>query len=121
MSDFNPLSMFYVVFEMFGAWFWLLVVIALALLYGVVSGFRLLRRRGLSVGAPLFGGLVVGLVATVLAALLLPASTSASVSALGGVIDYIMLVVMALVIGLGVFALVFSVLARKRANNQLKA
>jgi apolipoprotein N-acyltransferase len=121
MSDFNPLSIFYIASEMFGSWFWPLVVVALVLLYGVVSGFRRLRRRGLSAGGPLFGALVVGLVATVLAAWWVPSSTEASISALGGVIDYVMVIAMALAIGLGVFALVFSVMARKRASKQIKA
>ena len=121
MSDFNPLSIFYIASEVFGAWFWPLVVVALVLLYGVVSGFRRLRRRGLSVGGPLFGGLLVGLVATVFAAWWVPASTDASVSALGGVIDYLMVIAMALAIGLGAFALVFSILARRRVSHQIKA
>lgn len=119
MSDFNPLSIFYIASEVFGAWFWPLVVVALVLLYGVVSGFRRLRRHGLSAGGAMFVALVVGLVATVFAAWWVPASTDASVSALGGFIDYLLVIAMALAIGLGVFALVFSVLARKRANRQI--
>ena len=121
MSDFNPLSMFYIASEIFGTWFWPLVVIALVLLYGVVSGFRRLRQRGLSAGGPLFGALVAGLVVTIFAAWWVPASTDSGFSALGGFIDYALAIGMALAIGLGAFALVFSVLARKRVNHQLKA
>ena len=118
MSDFNPLSLFYIASELFGSWFWPLVVVALLLLYGVVSGFRGLRRRGLSAGSPLLGGLVVGLVATVLATWWVPQSTHAELSAFTSMLDYLMVIALALAIGLGVFALVFSILARRRISHQ---
>ena len=114
MSDFNPLSLFYIASELFGTWFWPLVVIALALLYGVVSGFRHLRRRGLSAGAPLMGGLVVGFIATVLATWWVPQTTHANLSAFASLLDYLAVFAIAVGMGLGVFALVFSILARKR-------
>lgn len=120
MNDFNPVSMFYIAAEMFSSWFWPLVIVAIVLLYGVISGFRVLRRRGLSAGGPLLGGLLAGLVATVLATWFLPYGTHAELSAFGSAIDFVTVVLMALVVGLGIFALVFSVMARRRVSAQAK-
>ncbi|OXR50046.1 hypothetical protein PuT2_04570 [Pusillimonas sp. T2] len=114
MSDFNPLSLFYIVSEIFSVWFWPLLIITLLLLWGVVSSFKKLRRRGLSAGGALFAGLLAGFIATVLATWLLPYSSHADLSAFTAFVDFLAVLAMALVAGLGAFALVFTVMARRR-------
>ncbi len=114
MSDFNPVSLFHIIWQVLSGWFWPLVIAALVLVYGVASGFKGLRRRGLRAGPPLFWALVAGLLATVIATWLLPYSTHADLSMFRSFIDFLAVVLLALVVGLGVFALVFSIAARKR-------
>ena len=60
MSDFNPVSLFHIIWQVLSGWFWPLVIAALVLIYGVTSGFKGLRRRGLRAGPPLFWALVAG-------------------------------------------------------------
>ena len=114
MNDFNPVSLFHIMWQVLSGGFWPLVIITLVLIYGVFSGFKGLRRRGLRAGPPLFWALVAGLLATVVATWLLPYSTHGDLSIFRSLIDFLAVVLLALVCGLGVFALVFSIVARKR-------
>jgi pilus assembly protein TadC len=114
MSDFNPVSLFHIVWQVLSGWFWPLVIVALVLIYGVYNGFKGLRHRGLRAGPPLFWGLLAGLLVTVVATWFLPYSTHADLSMFRSFIDFLAVVLLALVVGLGVFALVFSIAARKR-------
>lgn len=114
MSDFNPISLFYIISEIFSVWLWPLLIVALLLLWGVVSSFKKLRRRGLSAGSALLAGLLAGLVAAVLATWLLPYSSHAELSAFSALIDFLAVMGMALVVGLGAFAFVFTLMARRR-------
>lgn len=116
MSDFDPVSLFYIALKSLNIWFWPVVVVAVLLLLGVITGFRKLRKYGKSAGRPLFTSLIAGLLATGVGVATLPSLTGASLSDLSGAIDYILVFVMALGVGLAVFALVFSVAARRCAR-----
>lgn len=108
--------MFYIAWEILTNWFWPLVVITLVLLYGVASGFKGLRQRGLRAGPPLLWGLLAGFLATIIATWFLPYWTHAELSAFRSIIDFVAVILLSLVVGLGVFALVFSIAARRRIS-----
>lgn len=116
MNDFNLVSLFYIALETLTVWFWPTVIVALLLVLGVVTGFRSLRKYGKSAGKPLFASLVAGLLGTAVGIAMLPSLTGASLSDLSGAVDYILLLFMATGFGLAIFALVFSVVARKCAR-----
>ena len=46
MSDFDPVTLFFIASESFGAWLWLLLGLAIALLAGIVASALMLRRAG---------------------------------------------------------------------------
>ena len=49
MSDFNPVTLFFILSEGMGGWLWLLLGAALLLLCGIVFGLTRLRRAGINV------------------------------------------------------------------------
>lgn len=88
MSDFNPITLYYILHEGMGAWLWLLLALAGALLAGIVASFLKLRRAGRPARRPLLMALAVALVAAVAFTFLVPAWTLAGPGALTGPIDY---------------------------------
>ena len=126
MSDFHPISLFYLAREMLPGWFWPLVILALLLLAGVWLGFRRLRRSGRSPAGPLMVALLLGLASTAIVTLVLPYLTHASLSVFGSLVDFIVALGLSSLFGLGVFAAVFAVAAfrvtaAKRPSGSVRA
>jgi hypothetical protein len=113
MNDFNPISLWFIAWETLSAWFWPVIILAALLLIGVSTGFRRLRRRGRSAGKPLALSMLAALSATILGTWAVPYLTHASPSSLTSFLDWLTAFMLALVLGMAVFALVFSLLARR--------
>ncbi len=60
MSDFNPVSMFFILYESAGIWLWLLLGLAILLLAGIFLTWRKLWRAGASLKRPALIALIVG-------------------------------------------------------------
>lgn len=113
MNDFNPISLWFIAWETLSVWFWPVIIVALLLLLGVVAGFRALRRHGRSAGRPLAGAIIVALAATFVGTWAMPYLTHAAPSSLGSFLDWLTAFLLALAIGMAVFALAFSLMARR--------
>lgn len=113
MSDFNPASLFFILYESMGAWLWVLLGLALALLVGIVMSALKLHRADLPMRRPLTAAIVVGLIASIASTFAMPAWTLADVGALSGTLDYVFAFLFALVPGAVVAALVFMLAARR--------
>lgn len=116
MSDFDPVTVFFIVRESMGAWLWPLLALAVMLLIGFVASALKLRRAGQSVKRPILAALVVGLVVAVAATFIVPGWTLADVSALGAAVDYVFAFLFALVPGTIVAVLVFILTARRASR-----
>ena len=115
MSDFDPVTIFYILYESMGIWLWVLMGLALALILGVISGFMKLRRAGRSASRSLAAAVVVGLIAAAALTFAVPLWTLADPSALSAPIDYAVAFLFALVPGATVASLVFMLAARRCA------
>ncbi len=115
MSDFNPVTLFFIAWETFGVWLLAPVVLGLVLLAGVVTGIGKLRRVGRPARRPLRAALAMGTLATVIFTLLVPKWTLAGIDALAGPVDWLFAVLIALVPSVLIAMAVFSVASRKCA------
>ncbi|MGE4369524.1 MAG: hypothetical protein AB7E12_07575 [Burkholderiaceae bacterium] len=113
MSDFNPVSVFYIAWETLAAWFWPLLVAGVALFIGVMLGLRRLRKARRSATRPVVVALLWGLAATALGTLALPYLTHAPVGVLASLVDFLVAFLLALVLGAAVFAVAFTVAAHR--------
>ncbi|WP_022728594.1 DUF5368 family protein [Fodinicurvata sediminis] len=111
MSEFDPVSLFFILYESFGSWFWPAVILALLFLAGIIVGFVLLRRKGQPFGRPILIALALGAVTTFVATLLAPAWTHADLGALGSIVDILAAVALALVPGAVAAILAFLLVA----------
>lgn len=102
-------------------WHWPLLLIALVLAVGVVSGTMRLRSARRSPKRPIVAAIVTGIVAAAIFFILVPGWTMATHDALNGPIDYIAAILIALVPGGGVAALVFSMASRRCASRAAAA
>ena len=111
MSDFNPVTLFFILSESMGGWLWALVALAVLLLAGIVAGIIKLRRTNQPARRMLIAALLAGLATTVVFAFLVPAWTLAGPGALGAPVDILFAVLLALVPGAAVGAAVFAGMA----------
>ena len=111
MSDFSPVSLFYMAWATLQHWFWPMVIAVVLLVLGVAFSLRSLRRNKRSAARPVLAGVLAGLVATAVATVLFPYATHSDLSALGTAIDFITALGLALILGLAVFAAIFTVVA----------
>lgn len=111
MSEFNPTSLFAILYESIGVWFWPATILALLLLAGIIVGVVLLRRVGQSFGRPILLALALGAAATFVATLLAPAWTHADLGALSSIVDIVAAVALGLVPGAVVAATTFVLVA----------
>lgn len=116
MSDFNPETLFFILYESIGVWLWLLLGLAVVLLAGIVMSALKLHRAGRSMKRPFLAALIAGLVVAVAATFAVPVWTLADVGALGAVIDYAFAFLLALVPGAIVAAFIFMLAARRCAS-----
>lgn len=112
MSDFNPVSMFFILYESLGVWLWLLLGIAAVLLAGIFLTMRKLLRAGASLKRPVLIALIVGAVVAMLATFIVPVWTLAGPGALSAGIDYLFAFLFALVPGAIAGAIAFILLPR---------
>lgn len=115
MSDFNPLTLFYILSESMGFWLGALIVAALILLAGILLGVTRLRKADRSAKRPLIAALVTGAVTTLIFTFLMPVWTLAGPGALVSLVDYFIAGLLALVPGGIVGAIVFFLAASKCA------
>ncbi|MGM0562077.1 MAG: DUF5368 family protein [Pseudomonadota bacterium] len=111
MSEFDPLSLFAILYESFGVWFWPAVILACLLLVSIIASVVLIRRKDLAFGRPVLIALAVGATTTFIATLLAPAWTHADLGALGSIVDVVAAVALALVPGAAAAALAFLLVA----------
>lgn len=116
MSDFNPVTLFFILSEGMGGWLWLLLGAALLLLCGIVFGLARLRRAGRPARRPLMAAAIMGTVATVVFTLLMPAWTLVGTDAFAAGIDYAGAVLLALIPGAMVASLVFTMASLRCAS-----
>ncbi len=121
MSDFDPVTLYFIVHESFGVWLWLLLGLAVILLIGIAGGVLKLRRAGRPATRPVMAALIVGAIATLAAMFAVPGWTLAGPGALGAAIDYVSAVLFALVPGAIVGALVFMLAASRCARRGVVA
>jgi Na+/H+ antiporter NhaA len=112
MSTFDPVTLFFILYETFGVWLWVLLATALALLAGIVSALVKLRRARCPVATPIWMAVAAGLVAAMGFTFAVSIWTLADPSALSGPLDYVAILV-ALLPGAIVAALVFMLAARR--------
>ncbi|MCC6887412.1 MAG: hypothetical protein IT536_02540 [Hyphomicrobiales bacterium] len=115
MSDFNPVTMFFIVYESMGVWLWVSLGLALVLVGGILVSAVKLRRAGASMKRPVIAALAGGLAVALAATFAVPAWTLADIGALSAAVDYAFAFVFALVPGAIVGAIVFSVAAGRCA------
>ncbi len=116
MSDFDPVTIFYILYESMGMWLWVLTGLALVLLLGVISGFMKLRRAGRPASRSLVAAVVAGLFAAAAVTFAVPIWTLADPSALSAPVDYVVAFLFALVPGAIIASLVFMLAARRCAR-----
>lgn len=121
MSDFNPVTLFFILSESMGGWLWLLIAAAVLLLGGIVFGLSRLRRAGRSAKRPLMAAAIVGTVATIVFTLLMPAWTLVGTDAFASGLDVAIAVLLALVPGVMIAALVFVMASLRCAARGLHA
>lgn len=112
MSDFNPVTLFFILYESLGPWLWVLLGLAIVLLAGIVSSFLRLRRSGGSASRSMLGAIIAGLITAAALTFVVPIWTLADPSALNGPIDYAVAFIFALVPGVLIGSLVFILSAR---------
>ena len=111
MSDFNPVTLFFILSESLGGWLWVLVPLVLLLLAAIVASVRKLRNNGTPARRPLVTALLAGLATTVVFTFLVPVWTLAGPGALGAPIDILFAVLIALIPGGAVAAALFAIMA----------
>lgn len=111
MSDFHPVTLFFILFESLGIWLWALIALALLLLAGMTAGVVRLRRAQRPASRALKAALLAGLAATVVFAFLVPVWTLAGPGALGAPVDVLFAVLLAFVPGGMIGAAVFAMMA----------
>jgi hypothetical protein len=116
MSDFNPVTLFFILSEALGGFLWLLIVVALVLLGGIAFGLSRLRRAGRPARRPLMAATIVGLVATTIFTLLMPAWTLSGVDAFASALDVAGAALLALIPGAMIAALVFTMASLRCAS-----
>ncbi|MCO5146471.1 MAG: DUF5368 family protein [Aquamicrobium sp.] len=120
MSDFNPVTLFFILSESMGGWLWLLLVAAVLLLGGIVLGFSRLRRAGRPARRPLMAAAIMGTLATVVFTVLMPAWTLAGTDAFASGLDVAVAILLALVPGAMIAALVFTMASLRCASRGLR-
>lgn len=116
MSDFNPVTLFFILSEAMGGFLWLLLAVGLLLLGGVVFGVSRLRRAGRPAKRPLMAAAIMGTVATAVFTLLMPAWTLTDTGAFASGIDVAVAVLLGLVPGVLVAAAVFTMASLRCAS-----
>lgn len=121
MSDFNPVTLFFILSEGMGGWLWLLLAAAVLLLCGIVFGLTRLRRAGRPAKRPLMAAAIMGTVATTVFTFLMPSWTLVGVDAFASGIDYAGAIALALIPGAMIAALVFTMASLKCASRGPRA
>lgn len=118
MSDFNPVTLFFILSEGMGGWLWLLMAVALLLLGGIVFGLTRLRRAGRPARRPLMAATIVGTVATIVFTFIVPRWTLTDTGSFASVLDVAIAVLLALVPGAMIAALVFTMASLRCASRR---
>lgn len=113
MSDFDLMTIYFILAESMGIWLWVLAGLAVVLGIGVIAGIMRLRTAGRPAKRPVTAALIAGGLVTAIFFFLVPAWTSTNASALAAPIDYIFAVLFALVPGSIVGALIFFLAANR--------
>lgn len=113
MSDFNPMALFFILYESMNVWLWVSLGLALVLVVGIVVSALKLYRVGRSMARPIVAALTAGLIAAAVATFLVPVWTLADIGALSGALDYAFAFLFALVPGTVAAALAFMLAARR--------
>ncbi len=115
MSDFNPITLYFILYESMGNWLWALIALSLVLLVGIVVGSTKLRKALKPARRPLTAAIVAGSAVTAIFTFLIPVWTLAGPGALVAPVDYAAAILLALVPGTSAGAFVFFLAASKCA------
>ena len=121
MSDFNPVTLFFILSEGMGGWLWLLLAAGVLLLCGIVFGLTRLRRAGRPAKRPLMAATIMGTVATVVFTFVAPRWTLTDTGAFASGLDVAVAVLLALVPGVMVASLVFTMASLRCASRHKPA
>ena len=121
MSDFNPITLFFILSESLGGFLWLLLAAAVLLPCGIVFGLTRLRRVGRPARRPLMAATIMGTVATIVFTFLLPRWTLTDTGAFASALDVGIAVLLALVPGVMIASLVFTMASLRCASRGPKA
>ncbi|TWG55325.1 hypothetical protein [Aminobacter sp. J44] len=113
MADFNPVTLYFILYESMGVWLFILAGVAILLLVGVIMMTLRLGRTGRPAKRPAMAAIAAALVVTVVFFFLVPGWTLAGIGALSGVVDYAFAALLALVPGVAAGAIVFMLAARR--------
>lgn len=120
MTDFNPVTLCFVLFESMGVWLFLVVGVAVFLLVGVIVTTLRLRHGGRPAKRPAMAAIAATLLVTVVFFFLVPSWTLAGISALSGVVDYVFAALLALVPGIAAGMVMFMLAARRYNKKSIR-
>lgn len=120
MSDFDPVTVFFILYESMGIWLWLLLCLAVVFLVGIVVSALRLYRSGAPMRRPLVAALIVGIIVAATATFAVPVWTLADVGALSAGVDYAFAFLFALVPGAVAAALAYVLAAHGCAQRSKK-
>lgn len=115
MNDITLTSMYFILQETLGAWFFPTIILAGVLLVLLVYGFRIMSRSNKSVLRPLWIGGLAGVATAVVASVAVPYLTYATPSAFSSGLDVLLAFVLGLLPGVVVGVVVFTLAAQRYA------
>lgn len=120
MADFNPVTLYFILYESMGAWLFILVGVALLLVVGVIVMALRLRRAGRPAKRPVMAAIAAALLVTAVFFFLVPGWTLAGIGALSGVVDHVFAALLALVPGVAAGTIVFMLAAARCAAKSIR-
>jgi len=115
MADFNPVTLYFILYESLGAWLFALAGAAFLLLAGVIAMALRLRRADRPARRPVMAASAAAVLATAVFFFMVPGWTLSGIDALSGAVDILFATLLALVPGLAAGAIVFMLAAGRCA------
>lgn len=120
MADFDPVTLYFILYESLGAWLFALAGAAFLLLVGVIVRALRLRRADRPARKPVMAAIAAAVPATAVFFFMVPGWTLAGIDALSGAIDILFATLLALVPGIAAGAIVFMLAAGRCAARSVR-